>query len=546
MLDESIIDYELIEAVIDHIDAQHGPGAILVFLPGIAEISKVLDRLTATSNKNSRRWVIPLHSSVSAAEQRQAFNRPPQGVRKVVLATNIAETSLTIADVCFVIDAGRLKERRHDASRGMGLLIEDWVSRASALQRKGRAGRVQEGMCFSLFTRQRFEHQMRKFQAPEMVRVPLEELVLQIHLLRLGKAYAFLQRVLEPPPAKSVEGALAQLQSVGALSKEEVLTPLGHHLAQLPVDARMGKLLVVAALLGCLAPALTVAACLSYKSPFSAPVGQQDQARRAMQGLATAGTSSLASGQQSDHLLMVAAYEGWQAAKKQGRNAQRSFAQRHFLSEQTLEMISDMRNQFGSMLADTRLLARPAKGFERSGSWIDDHSEIWNLYAKHVAVVKAALCSALYPNIAVMEDGPDGNKRPAWNDGYSEVAVHPSSINHMLSANQYQRPYQIYLEKVRTSKVFMRDCTVIAPMTLLLFGGSLDILHQSGYVQIDGWLRIKAAAPLAVLVKQLRQALESVLEKTIATTSETSESADHSILQQVATLLDDEERQLTL
>ena len=92
----------------------------------------------------------------------------------------------------------------------------------------------------------------------------------------------------------------------------------------------------------------------------------------------------------------------------------------------------------------------------------------------------------------------------------------------------------------------MRDCTVIAPMTLLLFGGSLDILHQSGYVQIDGWLRIKAAAPLAVLVKQLRQALESVLEKTIATTSETSESADHSILQQVATLLDDEERQLTL
>ncbi|KAK9850459.1 hypothetical protein WJX84_011404 [Apatococcus fuscideae] len=228
----------------------------------------------------------------------------------------------------------------------------------------------------------------------------------------------------------------------------------------------------------------------------------------------------------------------------QGRNAQRSFVQRHFLSEQTLEMISDMRNQFGSMLADTRLLARPAKGFEQASPWIDDQSKPWNTYAKHVAVVKAALCSALYPNIAVMEDGPDGNRRPAWNDGHSEVAVHPSSINHMLAANQYQRPYQTYLEKVKTSKVFMRDCTVVAPMALLLFGGSLDILHQSGYVQIDGWLRIKAAAPVAVLVKQLRQALKSVLERRISSPAEASQAMDLIILQQVATLLNDEERQL--
>ena len=212
-----------------------------------------------------------------------------------------------------------------------------------------------------------------------------------------------------------------------------------------------------------------------------------------------------------------------------------------------------------------------------------------------------------------MEDGPDGTRRPAWNDGHSEVAVHPSSINHMLAANQYQRPYQIYLEKVglascaarcsctlshladilreqifashqpiwaelpcaefpwayhhfdpqspckhcdshafdielnlqvKTSKVFMRDCTVVAPMALLLFGGSLDILHQSGYVQIDGWLKIKAAAPVAVLVKQLRQALESVLERRISSPAEASQAADLTILQQVATLLNDEERQL--
>lgn len=90
----------------------------------------------------------------------------------------------------------------------------------------------------------------------------------------------------------------------------------------------------------------------------------------------------------------------------------------------------------------------------------------------------------------------------------------------------------------------MRDCTVVAPMALLLLGGSLDILHQSGYVQIDGWLKIKAAAPVAVLVKQLRQALESVLERRISSPAEASQAADLTILQQVATLLNDEERQL--
>lgn len=158
----------------------------------------------------------------------QAFQRPPPGVRKIVLATNIAETSLTIEDVVFVVDSGKLKERRHDPARGMSLLVEDWVSTAGAKQRRGRAGRVQEGVCYGLYTRQRAEHRMRRYQAPEMVRVPLEELVLQIHLLRLAaRAGDFLGRVLQPPPARAVEGALRVLREVGALGEAEQLTPLG-------------------------------------------------------------------------------------------------------------------------------------------------------------------------------------------------------------------------------------------------------------------------------------------------------------------------------
>lgn len=167
----------------------------------------------------------------------------------------------------------------------MSLLVEDWVSRAAALQRRGRAGRVRAGTCYCCYTRSRFEQTMRQYAVPEVARVPLEELVLQIHLLGLGPAASFLQQLIQPPPSKAVEAALIGLQEVGAITilpttansnassevtaaaaaaaggsgaaaGEEVLTPLGRLLAVLPLEPRLGKLLVMGAALGCLAPAL--------------------------------------------------------------------------------------------------------------------------------------------------------------------------------------------------------------------------------------------------------------------------------------------------
>ncbi|CAK0787622.1 hypothetical protein CVIRNUC_010844 [Coccomyxa viridis] len=512
-LDENRIDLDLLEELVGFIDASYEEGAILVFLPGLGEITALYERLTASRNhREGRLQVLPLHSSVSPQEQRRVFERPLEGTRKVVLATNIAETSLTIEDVVYVVDSGKLKERRYDASRGMSLLVEDWVSRASALQRKGRAGRVRPGQCFGLYTRQRCEQRMRKYQAPEMARVPLEELVLQIHLLGLGPAAGFLAGVIEPPPDKSITGAVSQLQGIGALTPDEAFTPLGRNLAQLPVDAKVGKLLVLGASLGCLSPALTIAACLSYKSPFSAPFEQQDAALRAKQGFAAAGSGFISSGQQSDHLLMVAAYNAWEDAKVQGgRQAAGAFTRKHMLSGQTLEMLTDMRMQFASMLADIGFVRAPQRGARGSAAWVDDRKAAWNQHSAKPAVVKAALCAALYPNAAVKDESAGKSARPAWNDGVADVYIHPSSINHPLEAQQFLRPYLVYLEKVKTSRTFLRDCTVVSPMALLLFGGALSVVHESGYVLVDDWLRIRASAPTAVLVKRLRGALDALL-----------------------------------
>eukprot|EP00887_Chlorella_sp_A99_P005373 scaffold1.g5373.t1 len=377
-VDEDRIDFELLEALVGWIDETQEPGAVLVFLPGMGEINAL------------------------------AFRVPPPSVRKVVVATNIAETSLTIEDVVYVVDSarvaeaascnfiGKLKERRHDPSRGMSLLVEDWA--------RARVAR-QEALFGSLALA--FERRMRKQQQPEMVRVPLEELVVQIHLLRLGRAAPFLAKVLQPPPDRAVAAAVAALQEVGALTGGEELTPLGHHLAALPVDSRVGKLLLLGAALGCLAPALSIAACLSYKPPFlggpggGGGEGEGGGARAARAALAALGSGTLAAGQQSDHLLLAAAVAGWLAARASGgMGAARDYARRHCLSMQALDMLADMRAQFAAMLADIGFVTRGSGAGGQRARWADDPSAPHNHYATHPAVVKAVLVAALYPSIA--------------------------------------------------------------------------------------------------------------------------------------------------
>jgi ATP-dependent RNA helicase DHX29 len=528
-VNEDRIDFDLLEDLVGYIHENEEQGAILVFLPGMAEISNLHRRLEA-SRRFAGCWLVPLHSTVAPSDQRKAFKRPPKDVRKIVIATNIAETSLTIEDVVYVVDSGKLKERRHDAARSMSLLVEDWVSVASAKQRRGRAGRVREGICYGLYSRDRFERRMKPYQTPEMARVPLEELVLQVHLLRVASSAAlFASRVLQPPPAKAVDGALRVLREVGALNEAEVLTPLGHYLAQLPVDARVGKLLLFAASLGCLAPALTIAACLSHKPPFATGLAAADGSEKARTALAAAESGTIAAGQQSDHLVMAAAVDGWLLARRKnsGRKAASEFARKYCLSEQTLDMLSDMRGQFASMLAEIGFLStdksksslRPtsiSNAGQQRVPWYDDSSLPCNQYAHHPAVLKAVLFAALYPNVAAMDVGDTGpGRRPSWHDGTGQVAIHPGSICSDLDSARFLRPFLTYLEKVRTSQVFLRDCTVVSPAALVLFGGQLEVDHAAGRVSIDGWLRVKVPAKTAALVRKLREALEALLKKKV-------------------------------
>uniref|UniRef100_A0A7I4CTE9 RNA helicase n=1 Tax=Physcomitrium patens TaxID=3218 RepID=A0A7I4CTE9_PHYPA len=502
-LNEDVIDYELLEDLIIYIDEEGEVGAVLVFLPGLAEIQLLWERLSVSRrfSGSASEWLIQLHSSVAPADQRRAFQRPPKGIRKIVLATNIAETSITIDDVVHVVDCGKHKENRFDPRRGMSSIIESWISQANAKQRRGRAGRVRSGNCFCLFTRNRLEKLMRPYQLPEMLRVPLVELGLQIKLLGLGNIAAFLEKALEPPQADAVTSAVSTLREVGAINEEEEITALGHHLAALPVDVRIGKMMLYGAVLGCVSPVLTVAACLSYKSPFVSPKDQREAAERAKQALVAERTDkslpvSIASGQHSDHLCMVAAYNMWShLSAVKGGKAAREFCHANFLSISTLIMLRDLRIQFASLLADIGFLtfseggkSKHDTGFEK---WVDGMNQPFNLNSLQPSVVKAAICAGLYPNVAAMSKdsiqaghasaqsrraGLSPDQRPQWSDGRREVFIHPTSVNHMVS--EFRQPFLVFHEKVETSKVYLRDTTVISPYDLLLFGGEISVQHQ--------------------------------------------------------------------
>ena len=283
-MDESELNCDLIASTLEYILRTSNDGGILVFLPGAVEIEKAIARFRSSSMCSDALEVLPLHSKLPAKEQRRVFH--PSSKRKIVFTTNIAETSVTVPTVKFVVDTGSVKEMRYDHGTQMPQLVTTWCSRSSAMQRAGRAGRIAEGFCYKLFSSFTMKSVMAENAIPELQRVPLEDIVLRIKLLQFNAGQGHqhpslvLGKAMDPPSKESIDGALTRLRSIGAVA-DSCITPLGFHLANLPVHPRIAKMLVFGILLKCLDPVLIVAACLSSgKSLFLSPWDLPEITRR--------------------------------------------------------------------------------------------------------------------------------------------------------------------------------------------------------------------------------------------------------------------------
>ncbi|XP_054452635.1 ATP-dependent RNA helicase DHX30 [Anoplopoma fimbria] len=450
-------DVDLVADVIEHIDRCGEPGAVLCFLPGWQDIKAVQEKLERKRHFSSgTQMILPLHSSLSVADQQAVFQHPQEGRRKIVLATNIAETSITIDDIVHVVDAGTHKEHNYDPRTKVSCLDTVWISHSNVTQRKGRAGRCQPGRSYHLFPRQQLET-MTPFPIPEILRTPLESLVVQAKIHSPNcKAVDFLSQVLDSPEQEAVREAVGNLQDIGVLDKTETLTPLGERVACMSCDPRLGKVLVLSAMFRCVLPMLSVAACLT-RDPFHNSMQNRAIVNKVKERLSRSSYS--------DYLVFIRAVLGWRRVQHEGDREDRDeYLHKHNLSWFSLRFINGLISQFSENLHEAQLVTR-SNECQRNNSLYNEHSNQDEL-------LKAVLLAGLYPNLIQVKKGvvTKGRFRPnttCYRTHNGPVLLHRASVNR--GKEELPSRWLTFFSAIQSSgNVFIRDSSTVHPLALLL------------------------------------------------------------------------------
>ncbi|RUS82035.1 hypothetical protein EGW08_010191 [Elysia chlorotica] len=550
--DDEKVDIDLVSCLLHKIHTSGIEGAILVFLPGYDDIMSLKFLLADDKRFQGSGFVVyTLHSSLQHSDQKKVFKNAPNGVRKIILSTNIAETSVTINDVVYVIDCGKVKEKMFDALSSLTMLKSNWISKASALQRKGRAGRCQAGKCYHMFSRARYVH-LQDYQTPEILRLPLQELCLHTKLLApcAESIHTFLGKCPQAPPQLVICSAVQNLKSIDALDAFEELTILGQHLADLPVEPRLGKILLYSVVLKCLDPVLTIVCTLSFKDPFVLPSSPYE--RRAVM----VKKRSFAEETYSDHIVFLRTFQAWQKARAE--NWERAFCEKNYLSSSTMEMLNGMRGQILTQLK--------ASGFLRPKGVCDIRD--LNTNSDNWALVKACLVAGTYPNIIQR----DSKKKALCTFSESNVRFHnwsvlmpePKASNRIPTTSVLKKEVKalpsdwlIYEEMSRSTNVAIaRHCSLVSPEAIFLFAGhskvtpdmiteTLDEESDSidVTIKLDNWLSFgfqnRAEAEEAML---FRMKWHSLFLNRVKNPGQPYSQAEEAVLQAVCSVVSNAEQ----
>ncbi|EST06509.1 Helicase, C-terminal [Kalmanozyma brasiliensis GHG001] len=524
-MNEYVINHDLIIKILERVcnekDLEPYSAATLIFMPGLAEIRNCHDMLVDHPTFGGAGFqLFPLHSTISSENQGAVFNVPPRGVRKIVIATNIAETGITIPDITCVIDSGKHREMRYDEKRQISRLVECFIARSNAKQRRGRAGRVQEGICFHLFTKYRHDSYLDEHPLPEMLRLSLQDLALKLKIMKIKIGDSIenaLSQALDPPSPANVQRAIAALVEVKALTSTEEITHLGRHLSKMPLDVHMGKFLLVATLFKCLDPALTIAAALNSKSPFMTPFGKELEADRAKQSFKLG---------DSDFLTIANAFNGFRRSTAQ--NHHRTFCNRSFLSVQNLLQIEELRQQYFSYLIDAGFVSvddafrqELNKLRYRSGGSANFSKPRFMTLPAHldansssIAMVHATLAAGLYPKLLQI-DGKTYQLKTIGNN--QPTSIHPSSVNFKAKMSELVRSsssYMLYYTMMQSKKLYAWETGLMDDKAVYMLCGDGEFRLASNSLYIDRQrIRIASADPKTlVALKTLREGLSKLMK----------------------------------
>ncbi|KAI5476262.1 hypothetical protein MNV49_007899 [Pseudohyphozyma bogoriensis] len=522
-IDDLDMPYPLISLIIAYVLSKSDEGHVLVFLPGWEEIQAVrnilIDRnrypLLDINFNDSQYEIHVLHSTIPIAEQNAVFEPPAAGIRRIVLSTNIAETSVTIPDVVFVVDSAKCKEKRYDPERRLSQLVSAWTGTSNVLQRAGRAGRHRAGEYYGIVSKARFDA-MEIHQTVEMLRTDLANTCMHITGLHLPglSVEDVLSATIQPPERARVHAAMFSLKMVGAIDRDEKLTSLGRVLLQLPVEAAIGKLCLLGSFFRCLEQTLTLAAILTNRDPFLSPPLMKEQADRVK-------NSWTPTDFRSDPFAVLQAFNAWWAMQSRGEFvAANNFARENFLSKPTLLMIQKIKEHLLQSLDKAGVLrisaggtAAPPLPFRRGGTALIPES--LNVNGNSLPLLSALIATAVAPNFAIRV-----SEKSLRTSQDKSCAIHPSSVNSRKNEKANDLPVvsskQIYAfgEKSKTGalgstggQMFLRSTTKLDPLGYMLFGAFHLRVMENG-LECDNWLPIQGNVSALDDVERLKDVLD--------------------------------------
>lgn len=416
-------------------------GDILVFMTGQEDIEVtcelIRERLDAL-NDPPKLSILPIYSQMPADLQAKIFDRAAPGVRKVIVATNIAETSLTVDGIMYVVDAGYSKLKVYNPRMGMDTLQITPISQANAMQRAGRAGRTGPGQAYHLFTEKAFKEEMYMQTIPEIQRTNLSNTVLLLKSLGVKDLLDF--DFMDPPPQDTISTSLFDLWALGALDNLGELTDLGRKMNAFPMDPPLAKLLITSEEYGCSEEMVTIVSMLSVPNVFYRPKERQEESDAAREKFFVP---------ESDHLTYLHVYTQWKA---NGYND--GWCVRHFLHSKSLRRAKEVREQLLDIMKMQNM-----KMMSCGTDW---------------DVIRKCICSGYYHQAAKVKGiGEYINLRTSVT-----VQLHPTSALYGLG---FLPDYVVYHELILTSKEYMSTVTSVDPHWLADLGGVFYSVKEKGY-----------------------------------------------------------------
>ena len=466
--DEDDAEVELTDAIVDAADelAHYGEGDILVFLPGEREIREAAEALRkSTLRRNDE--ILPLFARLSHAEQHKIFH-PSGAKRRIVLATNVAETSLTVPGIKYVIDTGLARVKRYSARAKVEQLHVEKISQAAARQRSGRCGRVSAGVCIRLFSEEDFNSRP-EFTDPEIVRSNLAAVILRMASLNLGDVAAF--PFLEMPDSRYINDGFQVLLELGAVNEHNRLTKLGEQMARLPIDPKIARILLAAKKHDCMAEILVIASALSIQDPRERPLEARDAAAKAHERFTD---------KQSDFLAYLNIWDSFQRERDKGLSNKQlvQWCRQYFLSHLRMREWRELHHQLAQTAIEMGLTTKeaafrqpPSQEQLRPSESQGDQDLAAKLKQKqldkkqHRAQIRAAkeagyeqihraLLTGLIANVGMKS--PDGNDYTGARG--SRFHLFPASA--LFKAKP---KWVMAAELVETTRLYARDVAVIQP-----------------------------------------------------------------------------------